>query len=120
MSRPIVVHPTSSRLVRHNAAVTGSRDGGRYAGAPLLALKMPSLPSYLIFGSNYTVHRVVRRRQNTMLFLSFLLQTLEAMRLAQLGLDSAATGLMLNSCRATSMCNSTNCLGITDLSFGGG
>eukprot|EP00890_Picochlorum_soloecismus_P003506 jgi/Picsp_1/4156/NSC_01665-R1_---NA--- len=54
-----------------------------------------------------------------MLFLSFLLQTLEAMRLAQLGLDSAATGLMLDSCRATSMCNATNCLGITDLSFGG-
>ncbi|KAI8100329.1 hypothetical protein M9435_006813 [Picochlorum sp. BPE23] len=54
-----------------------------------------------------------------MLFLSFLLQTLEAMRLAQMGLDTAATGLMLTGCRATSMCNTTTCLGIDDTSFGG-
>lgn len=54
-----------------------------------------------------------------MLFLSFLLQTLEAMRLAQMGLDTAATGLMLDGCRATSMCNTTTCLGIDDMVFGG-
>ena len=54
-----------------------------------------------------------------MLFLSFLLQAYEGMRLAQLGLESAATGLMLDACRATSMCNATHCMGIDDLSFGG-
>eukprot|EP00204_Picochlorum_oklahomense_P003225 CAMPEP_0118797966 /NCGR_PEP_ID=MMETSP1161-20130426/416_1 /TAXON_ID=249345 /ORGANISM="Picochlorum oklahomensis, Strain CCMP2329" /LENGTH=102 /DNA_ID=CAMNT_0006725215 /DNA_START=3 /DNA_END=308 /DNA_ORIENTATION=- len=36
-----------------------------------------------------------------------------------MGLDTAATGLMLNGCRATSMCNTTTCLGIDDTSFGG-
>lgn len=37
IKKPVVV------IWRHNAAVAGSRDGGRYADVPLLVLKMPSL-----------------------------------------------------------------------------
>lgn len=54
-----------------------------------------------------------------MLFLSFTLQAYEGLRLAQLGLETAATGLMLDACRGTSMCNTTHCMGIDDLTYGG-
>lgn len=41
------------------------------------------------------------------------------MRLAQMGMNTAATGLNLDACRATSMCNATHCFGIDDTIYGG-
>jgi hypothetical protein len=43
----------------------------------------------------------------------------EGHRLQQLGLQEAATGLMLDACRATSLCNADGCNGIDDLTYGG-
>ena len=43
----------------------------------------------------------------------------EGHRLQQLGLQEAATGLMLDACRATSLCNAEGCNGIDDLTYGG-
>jgi len=43
----------------------------------------------------------------------------EGHRLQQLGLEQAATGLMLDACRATSLCNAYECNGIDDLTYGG-